>query len=79
MIATFDDEILEAMDKLGRNFPILKWDFRPDERFGTSDLVSHFLGDRNEDVMVNLFKGKSLNEDFHRQDFLSSFCFPRRL
>lgn len=69
MIATFDDEILEAMDKLGRNFPILKWDFRPDERFGTRDLVSHFLGDRNEDVMVNLFKGKSLNEDFHRQDF----------
>lgn len=69
MIVTFDEEILDAMDKLGRNFPHLKWDFSPDKRLGTSDLVSHFLGDQHEDVMVNLFKGKSLSEDFHRQDF----------
>ena len=67
MYVNHDPEIDRAIEKLGHDFPHLNWDFSPMP--GSSDLVSHWLGDESEEVMVNVFKGKHIDEQFHRQDF----------
>lgn len=65
----YDHEIMLALEKLSRDFPRLNWNFSPSSEYGNNELVSHWLGEDNEDVMVCVFKGKRLNERFHRQDF----------
>ena len=67
MAFRFDEEVNTAIEKLGEDFFHLNWDFSPEP--GSSELVSHWLGDEAEEVMLNVFKGKRINEDFHRQDF----------
>lgn len=62
-----DSAINQAIQKLAEDFPRLRWDFSPDP--GSSELVSHWLGEEGEEVMVNVFKGKRIKEQFHRQDF----------
>ena len=62
-------EILLALETLGRDFPRLNWDFRPDPTSGSGELVSYWPGDALEEVMVNVFKGTFIQEPFHRQDF----------
>lgn len=69
MYKYMDQEILLALEKLGEDFPDLNWNFRPDHTSGSRELVSHWLGDPSEEVMVNVFKGTSIQEPFHRQDF----------
>ena len=69
MYINHDPEIDAAIDKLGRDFPNLKWDFSPDPSTGKNEPVSHWLGEESEEVMVNVFKGKKIDEQFHRQDF----------
>lgn len=64
-----DKRIDEAIAKLGEEFPSLRWDFSPDPDTGRTDLVSHWLGDESEEVMVNVFQGRRIDEQFHRQDF----------
>ena len=64
-----DREILLALETLGRDFPCLNWDFRPDPTSGSGELVSYWPGDASEEVMVNVFKGTFIQEPFHRQDF----------
>ena len=64
-----DREILLALEALGRDFPRLNWDFRPDPTSDSRELVSHWPGDASEEVMVNVFKGTVIQEPFHRQDF----------
>ena len=63
------EEISAAIDELGRMFPRLNWNFRPDPSFGRNEVISQWLGDENEEVMVCVFKGKKIHERFHRQDF----------
>lgn len=63
------DRLSLAIDKLGADFPSLNWDFRPDPSSGKNELVSQWLGEKNENVMACVFKGKHINEKFHRQDF----------
>ena len=62
-------EIDHALEKLGQDFPRLNWDFRPDPDSENNDLISHWLGEKSEEVMVFVFKGKKIEERFHRQDF----------
>ena len=69
MYINHDPEIDAAIDKLGGDFPNLKWDFSPDPSTGKNEPVSHWLGEESEEVMVNVFKGKKIDEQFHRQDF----------
>lgn len=64
-----NDRLSLAIDKLGADFPNLNWDFRPDPSSGKNELVSQWLGEKNENVMACAFKGKHINERFHRQDF----------
>ena len=69
MYKYMDQEILLALEKLGEDFPNLNWNFRPDYTSKNRELVSHWLGEPSEEVMVNVFKGTSIHEPFHRQDF----------
>lgn len=64
-----DRETLLALETLGREFPRLNWDFRPDPASSSGELVSYWPGDASEEVMVNVFKGTFIQEPFHRQDF----------
>lgn len=65
----FDPAVEEALAKLGQDFPSLNWNFSPEPDSGSSQLVSHWLGEADEEVMVNVFKGHHLSEQFHRQEF----------
>ena len=69
MYVNRDPEIEAALEKLGQDFPRLNWDFSPDSSSGSSELVSHWLGEEHEELIVHVFKGKRINEQFHRQDF----------
>lgn len=62
-------KIRQAVDKLGADFPNLNWNFRPDPSSGNVKLISQWLGDEDEDVMLCVFKGTHIHERFHRQDF----------
>ena len=65
---TYNDPVFEqALDKLATRFPNRPWDFRPDP--ATHDLISKWLGQEDEELMVCVFRGKYINEPFHRQDF----------
>ena len=66
---TWDQPIWEALDTLAQDFPSLNWDISPDNHSSSQELVSHFLGNENEAVMVCVFKGHHLDEPLHRQDF----------
>ncbi|MGI6107192.1 MAG: helix-turn-helix domain-containing protein [Lachnospiraceae bacterium] len=58
-----------AAEKLAEQFPHLRWDFRPTPTGGKTELISQWLGDPSEDIMVVCFKGKKYIEKYHRQDF----------
>lgn len=61
-----DREILLALETLGRDFPRLNWDLRPDPAFNSIELVSYWSGDVLEEVMANVYKGTFIQEPFHR-------------
>lgn len=58
-----------AIDKLGRDWANLNWEFRDFELNGAKDKMSQWQGNPAEDIMVVVFKGKHIEEPFHRQDF----------
>lgn len=64
------DRALEAaIQQLGKEFPLLNWDFRPDPANGRNERISQWLGAPNEEVMMCAFVGNYIHEEFHRQDF----------
>ena len=62
-----DAALLSALDVLGAQFHRLPWNFQPTGS-GT-ELISQWLGDAAEDIMVVTFKGTHYLEKFHKQDF----------
>ena len=58
-----------ALEHLGTEFPLLKWNFRPDPSSGKTELISQWLGDPNDEIMLCVFIGNQIDERFHRQDF----------
>ena len=63
-----DEKIIEsAIDKLGIEFKNLDLTFH---KMGNgTDVTSYWPGDKNEDIIVCVFKGCEIAEPFHRQDF----------
>lgn len=62
-------EIDRSLEKLIQEFPNLNWNFSPDPNLKNKELISHWLGEESEEVMICAFKGKKIEENFHRQDF----------
>ncbi|MGI6177936.1 MAG: helix-turn-helix transcriptional regulator [Eubacterium sp.] len=58
-----------AVRTLSLQFPNLAWNFRPTPTGGKTELISQWLGDPSEDIMVVCFKGKKYIEKYHKQDF----------
>lgn len=58
MHVNYDQEINDAIEKLGKAFPKLNWDFSPDPASGSCEPVSYWLGEADEEVMINVFKAK---------------------
>ena len=47
-----DQAALEsAIDVLGKEFPALNWNFRPEPRGGSNEQISQWLGDEKEEVI----------------------------
>lgn len=61
--------LLKAIQSLADQFPTLAWNFRPVVTGGRTELISQWLGDPSEDIMIVSFKGKRYIEKFHKQDF----------
>lgn len=59
----------KSIEKLGGDFPNLNWDFQEHKVGAGKELVSQWLGEPEEDIMVCVFKGREIHEKFHRQDF----------
>lgn len=59
----------DAIAKLASDFPNLNWDFEEQKHGGKKELVSQWLGEADEDIMVSVFQGKEIHERFHLQDF----------
>lgn len=64
-----ENRIVQAINKLGADFPNLNWNFQEQKNGRKTELVSQWLGEPDEDIMVCVFKGKEIHEKFHRQDF----------
>lgn len=59
----------DAIEELGRRFPLLDLTFHDVVSDGRSYRTSYWPGGEDEDVMVCAFVGDSISEPFHRQDF----------
>ena len=58
-----------AINKLGVEFDSLDLTFHEMKDGKGSDVTSYWPGGENEDILICVFKGKSISEPFHRQDF----------
>lgn len=65
----YEKKIDAAVENLSEQFPNLDWNFRPTPTGGRTELISQWLGDPAEDIMVVCFKGHRYIEKYHRQDF----------
>ena len=64
------EKLLElSLEKLATEFRTLDLTFRRMENAGKDDVTSYWPGNADEDVMICVFKGKEIEEPFHRQDF----------
>lgn len=63
------EQLEQALTVLGTEFPLLNWDFRPDPSSGKTELISQWLGDPADEIMLCAFTGSHIDERFHRQDF----------
>jgi len=59
----------QSIDKLGADFPNLNWNFKKQEIGNRTEQISQWLGGQDEDIMVCVYKGRTIHEPFHRQDF----------
>jgi AraC-like DNA-binding protein len=59
----------KSIEKLGDDFPNLNWNFEECKIGEKKELISRWLGEPQEDIVVCVFKGKEIHEKFHRQDF----------
>ena len=58
-----------AINKLGLEFGDLDLTFHKMDKGKPGDVTSYWPGDKDEDVLVCVFKGNEIHEPFHRQDF----------
>ena len=58
-----------AINKLGKEFSSLDLTFHQMKEGRRGDVTSFWPGGEDEDILVCVFKGTSINEPFHRQDF----------
>ncbi len=64
-----NEHLEQALTQLGKEFETLDLTFHQLMAGRPDDVTSYWPGKENEDVMVCVFKGKTITEPFHRQDF----------
>ena len=62
-------KISDALDKLGKEFNSLDLTFHKMIGGKKDDITSYWPGPPEDDILICVFKGKFINEPFHRQDF----------
>ena len=63
------ESLKQALQKLADLFPKLDLTFHQMENGNPGDLTSYWPGESHEEIMVCVFRGSSIREPFHRQDF----------
>lgn len=58
-----------AIEKLGKNFDAIEWKFRETSPESTGEKTQLWPGDPAEEIMLCVYKGKNIQQDFHRQDY----------
>ena len=58
-----------AIDNLAVEFSSLDLTFYKMKDGRSGDVTSYWPGGENEDIVICVFKGKTIHEPFHRQDF----------
>ena len=58
-----------AIDKLSAAFDKIKWKFEEVTCDGETEKIQLWPGDPNDEVMLCVFKGKNIEQIFHRQDY----------
>lgn len=61
--------LLSSIDKLGKDFDAIEWKFLDVPPDSTRDKTQLWPGDPAEEIMICLYKGKNIQQDFHRQDY----------
>lgn len=58
-----------AIDKLGSDFDAIEWKFLDAPSGSAGDKTQLWPGDPSEEIMLCVYKGKNIRQDFHRQDY----------
>lgn len=61
--------VRQAIETLGRQFPLYDWTYRTVPGTGGSEVGFEWYGSEDEEVMVCAHVGRSLHEKFHRHGF----------
>lgn len=61
--------LLAAIEKLGRDFDAIEWKFLDVPPGSIREKTQLWPGDPSDEIMLCVYKGKSIRQDFHRQDY----------
>ncbi len=62
-------DLQESIEKLGKDFNEINWQYRSGASSSRHDKIQLWPGRPDEDVMICVYKGKEFLELFHRQNF----------
>ncbi len=63
------DRLTDAIDKLGKEFEELEWDYVESDTASPLEKIQGWPGVEDEDITLCIYKGKEYFELFHRQDY----------
>ena len=64
-----DKLILSSIEKLGKDFDAIEWKFLDVPPESIREKTQLWPGDPSEEIMLCVYKGNSIRQDFHRQDY----------
>ena len=62
-------QLKTALDELGQFFDTISWQFRPSPDGDPNAPTQLWPGSAEDDIMICVYKGCSIEQDFHRQDY----------
>lgn len=61
--------LTDSIEKLGKDFDAIEWKFLDVPAGSIREKTQLWPGNPSEDIMICVYKGKHINQMFHRQDF----------
>ena len=64
-----NEQLSTALEQLGRKFDAIQWKFRVSPSGNFQEKTQLWPGDPSDEIMICVYKGCSIEQDFHRQDY----------